>query len=105
MASEPAEKRGIAVFDGQNPYYAARNSFGYTYPNYDPLKLAQAVCHSRGWRLQQTFFYTGVPDIVDNAFWHHSRRRRRVADHWWNRKRDSHRLTCFASPLPGRLLG
>ena len=71
MASEPAEKRAIAFFDGQNLYHTARNAFGYTYPNYDPLKLAQAICHSQGWRLQQTFFYTGVPDTADNAFWHH----------------------------------
>jgi len=70
MPSEPAEKRTIAFFDGQNLYHAAKKAFGYTYPNYDPVKLAQAVCDSRGWQLRETRFYTGVPDTADDAFWH-----------------------------------
>jgi hypothetical protein len=49
MPVEPAVKRAIAFFDGQNLFYAAKHAFGYSWPNYDPLKLARAVCQSQGW--------------------------------------------------------
>ena len=70
MPHEPPVIRAIAFIDGQNLYHAAREAFGYTYPNYDVGKLAQAVCAAKGWQLNQTRFYTGVPDLQDNAFWH-----------------------------------
>lgn len=70
MPVEPAVKRTIAFVDGQNLYHNARSVFGYTYPNYDVQKLAQAVCASRGWQLRRVQFYTGVPSAADNAFWH-----------------------------------
>ena len=52
MPAEPAVKRTIAFVDGQNLFHNARSVFGYTYPNYDVQKLAQAVCASRGWTLE-----------------------------------------------------
>lgn len=61
--------RAIAFVDGQNLFYAARDAFGYTYPNYDPLKLARAVCGTRQWRLDQVRFYTGIPAAQDNRPW------------------------------------
>ena len=60
MRVEPPIKRAIAFVDGQNLFYAAKQAFGYTYPNYDPLALATAVCRSKGWVLTQTCFYTCV---------------------------------------------
>lgn len=67
-------QRTIAFVDGQNLFYAARDAFGYTYPNYDPLKLAQEVCGAKKWRLAQVRFYTGIPAVQDNrtwnGFWH-----------------------------------
>lgn len=73
MSSEPVIKRAVAFVDGQNLFYAARSSFGYTFPNYDVGALAKEICARRGWLLQQTRFYTGVPDPEDdpgkNAFW------------------------------------
>ena len=73
MPAEPAEKYAITFIDGQNLYYAVKESFGYPYPNYDVLRLSQAVCAAHGWRLKETHFYTGVPDAADdplwNAFW------------------------------------
>jgi len=66
---EPQEKRVVAFVDGQNLYYAAKASFGYTYPNYDVRALAKMVCQTQGWKLAQTRFYTGVPSMIDNAFW------------------------------------
>jgi len=49
MPPEPLLKRTIAFFDGQNLFHAAREAFGYTFPNYDPVALAARVCHERGW--------------------------------------------------------
>ena len=66
----PANPRAIAFVDGQNLFHAARAAFGYRWPNYDPVLLAQSVCKAKGWRLVQVRFYTGVPDMTDNPFWH-----------------------------------
>lgn len=71
MPAEPATKRAIAFFDGQNLFHSAKTAFGYTFPNYDPLALAQAICADRGWQCAGVRFYTGVPDATDNAFWNH----------------------------------
>jgi uncharacterized LabA/DUF88 family protein len=70
MPLEPTVKRTIAFVDGQNLFHNARNAFGYSYPNYDVQKLAQAVCATRGWKLERVQFYTGVPSVSDNSFWH-----------------------------------
>src|SRR5262249_30186560 len=70
MPVEPLFKRTIAFVDGQNLFHNARNAFGYNFPNYDVQKLARAVCAARGWRLERVQFYTGVPSLLDNAFWH-----------------------------------
>lgn len=71
MALEPASRRAAAFFDGQNLFHAVRQAFGYTYPNYDPVALAEAVCQRQGWQLCEVRFYTGVPDPEDDSFWHH----------------------------------
>ncbi|HAU29286.1 MAG TPA: NYN domain-containing protein [Rhodospirillaceae bacterium] len=68
---EPETKRAIAFIDGQNLFYAVRDAFGYTYPNYDPLKLAREMCRKEGWDLVLVRFFTGVPTEGDNAFWFH----------------------------------
>jgi uncharacterized LabA/DUF88 family protein len=70
MPPEPAVKRTIAFVDGQNLFHNVRNVFGYTYPNYDVQKLADAACVAHGWTLVRVQFYTGVPSLADNAFWH-----------------------------------
>jgi len=61
--------RAIAFFDGQNLFHSVKESFGYNYPNYNPKKLARAVCNLKGWRLEKTCFYTGVPSSKYNPFW------------------------------------
>lgn len=71
MRIEPAVKRAHAFFDGQNLFYHAKAAFGYSYPNYDPKKLAEKVCQKFGWRLDAVQFYTGVPDANDKPFWNH----------------------------------
>lgn len=67
----PDPIRAVAFFDGQNLFHSAKKAFGYTFPNYDPKKLASEVCAAQGWNLVQARFYTGVPDPADNAFWNH----------------------------------
>jgi hypothetical protein len=48
MPIEPNVKRAIAFIDGQNLFHCAKSAFGYNFPNYDPTKLAQAVCEAQG---------------------------------------------------------
>lgn len=71
MRSEPAIKRAMAFFDGQNLFYAVKEAFGYPYPNYDPKLLTHTLCSSRGWDVVGIHFYTGVPSAADKAFWNH----------------------------------
>lgn len=71
MPLEPAIKRAIAFVDGQNLFYAAKEAFGYRYPNYDIAALAAQVCASHNWQLQRIYFYTGIPDVADNPFWNY----------------------------------
>jgi uncharacterized LabA/DUF88 family protein len=67
---EPPNKRAIAFFDGQNLYRHAKAAFGHSHPNYDPLKLFQAICAQKGWKCQAVRFYTGVPGSKGNPMWH-----------------------------------
>ena len=69
MLIEPPTKRAVAFFDGQNLFHASREAFGYTYPNYCPLRLASHVCSESGWSMQGIRFYTGIPDIDHDEFW------------------------------------
>lgn len=71
MPQIPDPIRAVAFFDGQNLFHCAKSAFGYTFPNYDPVALANAVCNSRNWNCVGIRFYTGVPDAADNAFWNH----------------------------------
>jgi len=70
MSIEPAVKRAVIFIDGQNLYHSVKESFGYPFPNYDPLKLSQSICTHFNFSFVQTRFYTGVPKVGDNAFWH-----------------------------------
>lgn len=72
MAIEPAKKRAVVFFDGQNLFHMAKKCFGYEWPNYDPAALAAHVCQQKGWDLKQVRFYTGVPNDPNDArcaFW------------------------------------
>jgi uncharacterized LabA/DUF88 family protein len=71
LSAEPATKRAVVFFDGQNLFHAAKAAFGHPFPNYDPQLLAMAICRARGWSLVQSRFYTGVPDARDDRFWNH----------------------------------
>ena len=70
MPTEPKIKRLVAFVDGQALFHASREAFGYTYPNYDVTKIVQVVADLKGWQPVKTYFYTGVPDMVESAVWH-----------------------------------
>ena len=70
FSQEPNPKRTIVFVDGQNLFYGAKHAFGYKYPNYDVKTLDEKICTLENWELTQIRFYTGVPDINDNKFWH-----------------------------------
>jgi uncharacterized LabA/DUF88 family protein len=67
---EPIIKRAIIFIDGQNLFHAAKEAFGYSFPNYDVKLLAKKICDLKGWDLKEIRFYTGIPDIQDDALWH-----------------------------------
>jgi uncharacterized LabA/DUF88 family protein len=67
--SQPNPPRAVVFIDGQNLMHDAERAFGYSVPNYDVKKLAQAVCDSKKWSLAETRFYTGVPTIEQNKRW------------------------------------
>jgi uncharacterized LabA/DUF88 family protein len=69
MPTEPTSKRAFAFFDGQNLFYAAKEAFGYPFPNYDPRLLTESICASKGWQVAGIHFYTGVPSATDKPFW------------------------------------
>jgi len=70
MPKEPSIKRTVAFIDGQNLYHGVKEAFGYTHPNYDVRALAERVCDMQGWKLVEVRFYTGIPDMADDEFWH-----------------------------------
>ncbi len=70
MPIEPLVKRAVAFFDGQNLFYAARDAFGYTFPNYDPRLLTDRICHDKGWLVEGIHFYTGIPSATVKPLWH-----------------------------------
>jgi uncharacterized LabA/DUF88 family protein len=71
MPKEPAIKRAMAFVDGQNLFYAVKNAFGYTFPNYDIAALANAICRRQDWQLREARFYTGFPSPEDSPVWSH----------------------------------
>ncbi len=70
MPVEPVTKRAVSFFDGQNLFRHAKDAFGHHHPNYDPNKLAAAVCAANGWVAAGVRFYTGVPDAARDPTWH-----------------------------------
>lgn len=68
---EPTSKRVIAYIDGQNLFNAAKEAFGYPYPNYHIRNLVQAICNQQSWGLSAIKFYTGIPDSSIDPNRHH----------------------------------
>ena len=55
-AHRASSKKAFVFVDGQNLFHAAREAFGYRYPNYDVLKLAELICRKQKWQLECTTF-------------------------------------------------
>lgn len=70
MPEEPSTKRAVAFYDGQNLFHHAKAAFGHHYPNYDPLKLFNAICAENEWHQSGVRFYTGVPQSHKDPLWH-----------------------------------
>ena len=70
MPAEPNIKRAVSFIDGQNLYRHAKDAFGHHHPNYDPRKLADAVCADHGWVNSGVRFYTGIPSAQRAPMWH-----------------------------------
>ena len=70
MPVEPPIKRAVSFIDGQNLYRHAKDAFGHHHPNYDPQRLADAVCADCGWMNHGMHFYTGVPSADQTPMWH-----------------------------------
>lgn len=68
---EPNVKRAAIYVDGQNLFNAAKEAFGYAYPNYHIRALAETVCEARKWLLSSIHFYTGIPDPSIDPERHH----------------------------------
>lgn len=66
----------MAFIDGQNLFQHAKDAFGHFHPNYDPVKLHNAVCAQMGWTPNLVRFYTGIPNPDRDAMW---------AGYWNNR--------------------
>jgi uncharacterized LabA/DUF88 family protein len=63
-------KRTVVFIDGQNLFNAAKTAFGYNYPNYDPVLLADRICADKGWTRTQIRFYTGMPGAAEDPSRH-----------------------------------
>jgi uncharacterized LabA/DUF88 family protein len=66
---EPAVKRAVGFIDGQNLYHHAKAAFGYSHPNYDPVRLLEAVSEQLGFRAAGVRFYTGLPSPAHDPMW------------------------------------
>lgn len=44
---------------------ASKEAFEYDFPNYDPLRLATAICRIQGRDLTRLHLYTGLPEAGD----------------------------------------
>ena len=71
MLTQPSIIRAITFVDGQNLYHSVRETFGYTYPNYDIAALSRAICERQNWQFVQARFYSGIPAREDDAYWNH----------------------------------
>jgi uncharacterized LabA/DUF88 family protein len=66
---EPTVKRATVFIDGQNLFFAAKEAFGHSYPNYDVIELSRKLCIANGWQLQKVRFYTGVAEAKHDPKW------------------------------------
>jgi uncharacterized LabA/DUF88 family protein len=68
----PSTPRVHAFVDGQNLFYGVKRCFGYEFPNFDIMRLAEELVSSSDFdrELLQVHFYTGMHRRANNEFWH-----------------------------------
>ncbi len=92
---EPLKKRTITFFDCQNLFQSAKNAWGYSYPNFEPVKLSLTLLQSHpDWKLTGIHLYSGIHSAQRNPRW----------NRFWNNKFAFHRsqdsrVTVFTTPL------
>ncbi len=65
---KPSPCRVHAFIAGQNLFHSVRRILGYSFPNYDLLRLAQAITALTPDRqLTQVHFYTGMPSLSQDC--------------------------------------
>lgn len=77
-ATQP-KKLARVLIDGQNLFGSVKEQFGYRYCNFDPLKLARAVCAQEQWDLDEVRFYSGVPSAKHRSHYHRFWKRKQTA--------------------------
>jgi hypothetical protein len=93
----PCIKRVVAFFDCQNLFKVSKALWGYSFPNFDPIKLASLVTRRNQyerWKLEGVRLYTGIHDKKRNAEWHNFGTRK-LSNH---RAKDT-RVSYFTLPL------
>jgi uncharacterized LabA/DUF88 family protein len=93
----PNKKRVVTFFDCQNLFKASEALWGYSFPNFDPIKLAKHIVEKKrkeSWKLEGIRLYTGIHDKKINPKWYH----------FWTQKFSYHkkadtRVSYFTSPL------
>jgi hypothetical protein len=93
----PNKKRVVAFFDCQNLFKAVKHIWGYSFPNFDPVKLAQVMTEKHKyehWKLEGIRLYSGIHDKKRNPEWY-SFWTRKLANH----KNKDTRVSYFTSPL------
>jgi hypothetical protein len=70
---EPSDKRVIAFFDCQNLFNACKKLWGYSHPNFDPIKLSALIAEKHRqevWRITGIRLYTGIHSVHVNKALH-----------------------------------
>lgn len=94
---EPLSKNVSTFFDCQNLFGAVKKLWGYSFPNFDPVKLSKLIISKQApsmWKLTSINLYTGIHEVSVNPYWYN----------FWNRKLSNHRsqdtrVRFFTSPL------
>jgi len=71
LPEKPKSPEAIVFIDGQNLFYGVKTAFGYEYPNFDVLRLAERISGICRCCLSSVRFYTGMPERKDSEFWHY----------------------------------
>lgn len=93
----PTKKRVVVFFDCQNLFQSAKEAWGYSFPNFDPIELSKMIVRSHAsaqWLLHGIRLYTGIHDHSINPRWHK----------FWTNKLNAHkakdsRVHFFTAPL------